>query len=512
MSRISTKSALNSFAETVESLIVAFVLAFIFRAFVVEAFVIPTGSMADTLQGAHFRLTCPTCAYEFNYDFSPTQYTMPNDPSMTYPKGYLPPYPVAVHPSKVSPLTGIPVCPMCGTVTNNSYRKRANNGDRILVMKYLYQFTEPKMWDVIVFKNPTEPDINYIKRLVGRPHEKIEIIDGDVYINDEIARKPRDIQDVLWIPTYAGDHQPTAASIHYNQHYLWPNPFLPKNTETAWQYQTSNIFTFKGSKSLDTLEFDTRRLNTILRCFHSYNGQMTSRFANAILPLVSDLKLEFYVTPTSEKGSIVISLGKYGRKYHAEINFNGSCTITEEFTGQTHQYQHHCPLQPNVPVKVAFANVDHQLQIQIDQDVFTAAGANQPEQWGYTQKTNNITPTVSITAQGEAFTIEHITLYRDNHYTNKQRPDTHGRATQGFALTLKDDQFFVLGDNSPKSHDSRFWEKPGLGLNKEYQPGIVPRDLLIGRALWVYWPAAYHLHPKIRYPFIPNAGEMRFIH
>lgn len=37
--------------ETIESILVAFILAFIFRAFVMEAFVIPTGSMAPTLLG-----------------------------------------------------------------------------------------------------------------------------------------------------------------------------------------------------------------------------------------------------------------------------------------------------------------------------------------------------------------------------------------------------------------------------------------------------------------------------
>ena len=46
-------------ANTFEWLITAFILAFVFRAFVMEAFRIPTGSMADTLMGAHFRLRCP---------------------------------------------------------------------------------------------------------------------------------------------------------------------------------------------------------------------------------------------------------------------------------------------------------------------------------------------------------------------------------------------------------------------------------------------------------------------
>src|SRR6478672_10381680 len=60
----------GSAKETIESILVAFILAFIFRAFVVEAFVIPTGSMAPTLLGAHMRFTCPDCGYQFDVNFS----------------------------------------------------------------------------------------------------------------------------------------------------------------------------------------------------------------------------------------------------------------------------------------------------------------------------------------------------------------------------------------------------------------------------------------------------------
>src|SRR6478609_9248597 len=61
----------GSIKETVESILVAFILAFIFRAFIVEAFVIPTGSMAPTLLGAHMRYRCTDCGYRWDVNFSP---------------------------------------------------------------------------------------------------------------------------------------------------------------------------------------------------------------------------------------------------------------------------------------------------------------------------------------------------------------------------------------------------------------------------------------------------------
>src|SRR5439155_1572925 len=51
----------DNWRETIESIVVAFVLAFLFRTFEAEAFVIPTGSMAPTLYGQHRDITCEKC-------------------------------------------------------------------------------------------------------------------------------------------------------------------------------------------------------------------------------------------------------------------------------------------------------------------------------------------------------------------------------------------------------------------------------------------------------------------
>src|SRR5213596_1089530 len=60
----------ESIRETVESIVIAFVLAFLFRTFEAEAFVIPTGSMAPTLMGRHKDVVCPKCGYRYQVSAS----------------------------------------------------------------------------------------------------------------------------------------------------------------------------------------------------------------------------------------------------------------------------------------------------------------------------------------------------------------------------------------------------------------------------------------------------------
>src|SRR5271168_1584036 len=51
--------------DTVEAIVVAFILALVVRGFEAQAFVIPTGSMAPTLMGRHKDVSCPQCGFVY---------------------------------------------------------------------------------------------------------------------------------------------------------------------------------------------------------------------------------------------------------------------------------------------------------------------------------------------------------------------------------------------------------------------------------------------------------------
>src|SRR3989338_7240053 len=76
-------------------------------------------------------------------------------------------------------------------IPTGSMRTTLMEGDRILVNKFIYKFTEPKRGDVIVFVAPSPEDKkkDFIKRLVGLPGETIQISNGSILINNKPLEK-----------------------------------------------------------------------------------------------------------------------------------------------------------------------------------------------------------------------------------------------------------------------------------------------------------------------------------
>lgn len=74
-------------------------------------------------------------------------------------------------------------------VKGASMENTFHSGDYILTSKIAYKFDKPKRGDVIVFKSPKNPDIDYIKRIIGLPGDRIMISNGEVYLNGELLNE-----------------------------------------------------------------------------------------------------------------------------------------------------------------------------------------------------------------------------------------------------------------------------------------------------------------------------------
>jgi signal peptidase I len=178
----------HAIRETVESIVIAFVLAFLFRTFEAEAFVIPTGSMAPTLMGRHKDVVCPKCGYRYQVSASEEESEVPGRQTTDVIAGKCPMCKY-VMPMRPNLPQGVPEARQADIPVQRSY-----NGDRILVNKYIYEFSDPKRWDVVVFKFPGDAKVNYIKRLVGLPGEKLRIQHGDVFLGKGDAPQDKDYE------------------------------------------------------------------------------------------------------------------------------------------------------------------------------------------------------------------------------------------------------------------------------------------------------------------------------
>jgi signal peptidase I len=265
---------------------------------------------------------------------------------------------------------------------------------------------------------------------------------------------------------------------------------------------------------------------------------------------VGDLILDCELDSRGTSGIALLDLVKGGRHFRCAIDVaDGKAELTiDGLDGWRRTAQ--TAVRGQGKHRVMFANADRQLLLWVDDKVVTFDSPptyegldNEVPQAG-SAGGGDLAP-LGIGSRGAAISINHLRVWRDIYYIAVRHPMerigpindyqtndstvptmtrdelaeffcTPARWTDARGASVFDqrqpatfpplgeDQFFVLGDNSPYSADARLW------THEQY----VARDLLVGKALFVYWPHPLNLNipaTNISIPIVPNFPKMGLI-
>jgi signal peptidase I len=447
----------NHWRENIEAITMAIVMAVMLKYFIVEAYKIPTGSMQPTLMG--------------------------ND--------------------------------------------ETDIKDRILVDKLSYHFREPERFEVTVFKYPLDLSKNFVKRMVGVGPEQLKIMNGDLWNRPDanspwkVLRRPRPIQTETWKALNPGE-----AGLEG-----W------RATESArtWKVEGQEIsargtgsLRYPKSKSIDDNYRDGYPL--------SIRAKIRNNRHSGERP-VGDLRVsgEIEMLPGCER--FMIDMREGNRQYH--FIFPGpaaeaGATLRIEAEDTVKSFNTAMPETLTVDLGSAWSakagdsfefgvqNLDDLLSLEIDGEILLELEV---------PTATNQTSAILMHLEGEGADLSDVMMYRDIFY----RDDIARRPAE---WVIPDDHYVMLGDNTQDSSDSREWQLACIQYPKDTGPIIrgnfrpngenprevtggpggpeqwfrdefgelhhwklaqaslptfvqvefVPRELITGRAVAVFWP------------------------
>ncbi len=473
------------FRENIESVLIAIALAFVLRVFVVEAFKIPTGSMAPTLLGHHKNVKCPNCGWKFKSNHNI---------------------------NKVK-------CSNCFYKIRISDNGRSG-GSRILVNKLSYDFGKPKRWDIAVFKFPradvtciscgfsleqsmlcekcnntvmkkenffmdkvngwfkrsfginqyhkvvckscktvdailcarcgsTNVNVvrkNYIKRLIGLPGDKLQIANGDVYVDGKIVRKPAKVQKALWVPVYNSNYpakQEIVKSWVANDEY-WDISADKLRLEPPGGNSNKSYITF----------------NREITDYSIYNRENADAISG-------DIMLKFNVVTSRNNGGISIIMEEDEKTIEVFVRSSGEKTKSDlKVFGSIVESNAEVFIEPDKEYRFEMSNVDNEVVFKLNDSIVFS---HEYESGLLHLKDYTKSSRLKFGGIDTGAVFKDVSIFRDVYYSNAGKWGTLEPAEIG------EKKYFFLGDNSRNSNDSRYWK-------------FVPESNMVGKAFMVFWP------------------------
>ena len=536
----------------------------LFRAFALEGYMISTGSMAPCLLGYHRSVVCPACRHAFAYGV-PLKTDEAAGGSRVARAAAAPVVATSEPLAETVACpncgrSGLQIDALPRTEGDQLLVQKD-----AFAWRELLQHAGPRRWEVAVFRNPSDAAMAYVKRVAGLPGERITLHGGEVYANGELQRKPYLAQLGTRIPLTVHDQLPTDEDPDWQPRWVaatnsnWRadgSRFIytraardsgapAAGSEPPLEWVTYRHWIRRGGTHdtevelanwpaglsppnplLSQLEYDGPRRR--LKCYGALAWPQWERWESAsddetfqaavwklyreshVAPItdalaynpepaaaqtqpVHDLMLELTLTWSRGSGVFTVEMTDGAQVYDVQLDFARAevqLLVDDDETPVRSGVLR--TLQRSVPFRLCVSTFDRQLLVAIndqvilqplplDRDVAGLPPLRRPVRFG---------------AGGADLTAEHLVLYRDVYY----RPAEGG---EDEVFELGPGEYFMLGDNSAVSVDSRHWDRPG-----------VSREMFIGKPLIVHLPSrpgSLEWGGERRSIRVPDFSRMRYI-
>ncbi len=315
--------------------------------------------------------------------------------------------------------------------------------DRILVDKLSFALRDPKRWEVVVFRFPLDRSKNFVKRIGGIGPEQFRIWRGDLWRRADdseewsILRKPSSVLEAVW--KRLDRDQPEESS------------WAVTSGGREWSTQGRSI----RAREAGHARFRPDEGAILDRYLDGYPEAIIDLMGGAHRPAlnpVGDLRVDGEVRALAGTREITVDLDEGSYRYRFSIpgpaaepgarprirQYRLGRGTNEDLLDVVAENPYRLPADEEV--RFGVQNVDDMLALELDGEVVcTVEIASAADQ----------SSGAAIGLVGEGADFEDLMVYRDIYYSGSSMKESE--------VTIPEGSYYMLGDNTQDSSDSREW-------------------------------------------------------